>query len=61
MLMKTPAAILEAQAADDRFPERPTPAAGRREALGFAIASILAALLVYATVKYGIALPEVMN
>jgi hypothetical protein len=61
MLMKTPAAILDAQALDDRLPEGPAPAAKWREALGFAIAFLLWALFAYASVKYGIVLPDVMN
>jgi hypothetical protein len=61
MLMKTPAAVLEAQASEDRMPERPEPAATWREAVGFVIAFILCALLVYVSVKYGIATTEVMK
>jgi hypothetical protein len=61
MLMKTPAAILDVQTSDDRRPERPARGAKGREALGLVIAFILWALLVYASVKYGIALPDMMN
>jgi hypothetical protein len=60
MLMRTPAAILDVRTSDDR-PERPARAAKWRNALGFTIAFILWALFVYASIKYGIALPDIVN
>jgi hypothetical protein len=61
MLMKTPAAVIDAQTADDGVPEYRAPGAIRREALGFVIGFILWVLFAYATFKYGIVPPDIMN
>jgi hypothetical protein len=61
MLMNVPTAFLDSQFLDARAIDRQAPAPEQPAALWFTIGLILSTLLAYASVRYGIASPDVMG
>jgi hypothetical protein len=61
MLVNVPTAFLDSQLLDTRVFDRQAPAPQYSAALWFTIGLILSILLVYTSVRYGIASPDVMG